>query len=337
MPTAWRLRNTVNLLDLSVIQDPKDLDGFVEEWSAFVESHPAATPFHLPAWLITWWRQLGSGVMHVIAFRDQKLRAVIPCFLLEWEGRRQLTLLGSGVTDYLDPLICAGYEQPVIQALERHLESYRDWEVIDWTDVRPDHPIFTLKGAEEREWLPRSEVRFDQPFADFWMARGKDLRRNVRRYRAKAEQLGRIEFEVVDGAPVELMDALVRLHTRRWQAQGESGMIAANRSEEFLRHVASELAKSGIIRFFVLRFGGQVTAVIFAFVFRERVYGYMSAFDPVHSEFSLGKTLLYEALQFSFSRYEAWDFLRGDEAYKLEWGAQTSPLAKLRLERHVGG
>jgi CelD/BcsL family acetyltransferase involved in cellulose biosynthesis len=269
--------------------------------------------------------------------REQgEVRGVLPCFLLTWEGRRQLTLLGSGITDYLDPLIAPGWEEPFVSLIEQHLAESKNWEVVDWTDLDPRHPLFSMQGLGKRPGMPCNEIIFEPPFEAFWSHRGKELRRNLRRYRDRAEKLAPIRVERHDSASEDLVATLVRLHTKRWEVQGEPGMIEANGSEVFLRAVAAEMSALGLARFFTLRFGDEIAALIFALDFRNKIYAYMSAFDPAHSPLGLGRTLLYEALRMSFESHRAWDFLRGDEAYKTEWGATTHPRARLRLERLPG-
>ncbi len=54
----------------------------------------------MPEWLLTWWWHFGSGRLRVMVFRQMgEVAGVLPCFLHPWNGRRQLTLVGSGITD----------------------------------------------------------------------------------------------------------------------------------------------------------------------------------------------------------------------------------------------
>src|ERR1700738_5372313 len=79
------------------------LASITAEWSALVERVPDSTPFQRPEWLIPWWLRFGSGSLHAIAFRSSsRLVGFIPMFVHEWLGKRQVTLVGNGITDYLD-------------------------------------------------------------------------------------------------------------------------------------------------------------------------------------------------------------------------------------------
>jgi CelD/BcsL family acetyltransferase involved in cellulose biosynthesis len=62
------------------------------------------------------------------------------------------------------------------------------------------------------EETPCSAIAIEQPFEKFMASRSKDLRRNLRRYKEKAEAIGGLKFDVAESADAELMDALVKLH-----------------------------------------------------------------------------------------------------------------------------
>ena len=145
---------------------------------------------------------------------------------------------------------------------------------------------------------------------------------------------GPLEFAIAKHADPELLDALIKLHTRRWQECGQPGVIAATGSEKFLRDLAHEFERLGIIQFFYLRFRGKIAAVILSFVYANRVFFYLSGFDPEHALLGLGRILLGEALRHCFEKqYDAWNFLRGNEHYKFKWGAQAVPKCRLLITR----
>jgi CelD/BcsL family acetyltransferase involved in cellulose biosynthesis len=324
-------------LELEVICDPVRLTQFLPQWSRFVRSQPDATPFQLPEWLITWWSYFGSGALQVFAFRDPEIVGVLPCFLHDWSGRRQLTLIGSGISDYLDPPFEVAHRPAILSALGQHLSVRSDWDVCDWQDLAFNTPLAglvkNLNGSVLDE-TPCSEVTLAGDFEEFWQQRPRHLRRNVRRYRQKAEQTGPLEFQVSGSADPELLTALAQLHSARWKSHGETGMIEANHSAAFLRHVASQFAAHEILKIFSLRFRGRIAALILAFIYQNKAYGYLTAFDPVHEQFGFGSILLFEAFRHCYAQgIQSWNFLRGDEPYKALWGAQAIPRLRLTLPR----
>ena len=324
------------MLTLQVIDDPGRLQEFQNQWRSLVEEVDAATPFQLPIWLLTWWRHFGSGQLRTLAFFNRNtLVGLIPCFRHEWEGARQLTLIGSGITDFLEPPIRTGYESAVVERLQNYLQSQTDWDLCNWQDLASDTPLHRLTGCEALraqlvEEAPCSAIPLNGNFDDYWQSRSSELKRNVRRYTQRAEAKGAIQFEVDEKPCPELIDALIELHSARWQRRGESGMIAANQSANFLRDIAVRFANESILRLLTLGWNGQIAAIIFAFSWRKTMYGYLSAFNPEHEKLGFGRILLFHAIRYaSNTGHTAWNFLRGNEPYKTWWGAQ--PVAKTRL------
>jgi hypothetical protein len=116
-----------------------------------------------------------------------------------------------------------------------------------------------------------------------------------------------------------LMDSLVELQGARWRQAGETGMIAANRSEAFLREVVDLFGSRGWLRFFTLRFEGRIAAIILAFCNQTTLFG---------------SVLLANALQYPHDRgYRAWDFLRGEEPCKFFRGAQALSRRRVMIVR----
>lgn len=314
---------------IEVIDTIDRLREFQREWERFERAQGPSNPFQTPEWMLTWWSHFGSGKLHILAFRQgAELVGVLPCFLHRWNGRRQLTLIGTGVTDYLDPLLDARHSAAIVDALVSHLAHNAEWDICHWQDLSADTPLASICRCEED--TPCSHVMLPANFGEFVATLPKVLRRNLRRDRNRAEAIGAVRFESTPDADPELLDALIALHAERWQEVGEPGTIAANRAEGFLREAAAALAGRGMLELFSLRFQERVVAVILAFRANHTLFGYLSAFDPKYAEYSFGREVLAQALSFAHSSgYREWDFLRGEEEYKTAWG--TQPIAKRRL------
>lgn len=318
---------------LEVIDSFSGLEQIQQGWPAFAETIDGLTPFQLPEWLLTWWRHLGDGQLHVLIFREGgTVAAVIPLFRHEWQGRRQLTLIGSGISDYLEPPIAPEHSGQVIDRLRGHLRENGAFDICNWQDLSAGTLLRRLAPLQDD--TPCSEIKLTGSFEDYWAQRSKDLRRNLRRYGDRAEQMGSVKFAVTSKADAGLMGELIRLHGDRWQKQDLPGMIVANNSGEFLREAAQEFERSEMLRFFSLRFKEEVAAVSIGFLYRDALYSYLSAFDPEYEILGFGRRLLYESLRYAYGqKYTAWNFCRGGEPYKFSFGAERIPKYRLILTR----
>jgi CelD/BcsL family acetyltransferase involved in cellulose biosynthesis len=328
------------MLSVEIVDDFSLLLRKREEWSSFAETLPGLTPFQLPDWLLTWWQHFGSGQLLAFVFKErEEMAAIVPCFRHEWAGRRQITLIGSGLSDYLEPGIAHRHCPEVLRMLADRLRENRCWDVCNWQDLTAATPLRSLPcdcGLRLRleADVECTEIPIQGGFDQWWEQRPHGLRRNLRRYLEKARAIEEPHFCVSSEPSPCLVDALVTLHTARWQERGKPGMIVANQSDSFVRDVIEQFASRDMLRFFSLHFQDRIVAVILAFRYRDTLFPYLSAFDPEYSTFGFGRTLLYHALRYAFETgYESWNFLRGNEPYKFDWGARSIPKARLLITR----
>jgi CelD/BcsL family acetyltransferase involved in cellulose biosynthesis len=327
------------MLTTELIQSFPDLLALKPEWCRLAEANRLLTPFGSPDWLLTWWKHFGSGMLRTFVFRsDGLLTGVLPCFVHEWEGKRQVSLMGSGLSDYLEPPIASDIGNEAMKVAGSILADQHDWDVCNWQDLNVDTLLGHLTGngltVSVQHDTDCSEILLAGDFSAYWAGRPHGLRRNVRRYMEKARLIAEAHFAVSLKPEAEVIDALTTLHTARWQTRGAPGMILANRSAAFLREVASVFADAGSLLLFSLRFQDRVVAVILAFVSGSTLFSYLSAFDPEYEALGFGRSLLCHSVQYAFERhYQSWDFLRGNEPYKFDWGARSIPKRRVIITR----
>ena len=326
---------------LEVVDDLAGLRALEPAWSERISQWGKSTPFHLPQWPLTWWEHFGSGELRtLVAWKDDAIVGLVPCFRHLWQNARQLTLIGSGITDYLDPFIAEDCADQTISVLREYLAGV-DYDLCDWQDLSEQSPLLKLAELDNLDVRIApdtvcSEVSLTGDFDQYWLSRSSEMRRNVRRYAEKAGKIGPLRFDVERDFNPETLEALFTLHTARWRTRGESGMVEANHSSDFMRSVACAFARRGVLRLFTLRWCDRPVAVILAFSWRGRLYGYFSAFDPEHEQFGFGRILLSKCIQYAYETgHSHWNFLRGDEPYKKSWGAQPIPKCRLTIRHRV--
>jgi CelD/BcsL family acetyltransferase involved in cellulose biosynthesis len=116
------------------------------------------------------------------------------------------------------------------------------------------------------------------------------------------------------------MEELLRLHRLRWAAEGGSAGILPGAVEDFHREMAPRLAARGWLRLYVLRVGAAAIAAVYGIEVGRRFSYYQSGYDPSWSARSPGLVLVGRTIEDAYARGLAdYDFLRGTEAYKLDW------------------
>ena len=102
----------------------------------------------------------------------------------------------------------------------------------------------------------------------------------------------------------------------------------------FLVDLAKVCDEADLLRMFGLRYDKKLVAAALAFVHRNTVYAFAGGHDPDFESLGFGRLLLFEGLRHAFQQgCRAWNFLRGNEPYKLLWGAQITPTARITIER----
>ncbi len=318
---------------LEVVRSPARLRELEPEWSGLHRRAGNAAPFLHPAWLLPWWDFSGSGELLCVALHaGGRLTGLAPLFLHEWEGRRQVTLLGTGVSDRLGLLAEAAHQPALGEAVARVLAAEKDrWDLCDFQDLGSDCGLPCWEGLQlSREPQCVCAEAALPAGADEWLdGLPHGLRRNLRRYREKLEAAGDARFEQPP-AP-EGMDDLLRLHTARWNGRGESGMLAGA-AGRFHRAAVDGMTAIGMARCFRISLDGRPAAVLYGFRTGARFWSYQTGFDPALAAFSPGSLVLEHAITSLIAEgVSEFDFLRGDEEYKRQWGAQPYHSYRLRI------
>lgn len=309
------------------------LQALVPEWNELLQRAVEPTPFQTPEWLLPWWDVFGSGeLFSFAAWREGHLAGLAPLFLHSWLGRRQVTFLGNGVSDRLNFILAADCAEEVARAiLQRVASESGQWEFCDLQDLPRVSPL--AKGAVPQ--YACMSIPLPGNVEQFRAGLPHGLRRNLRRYREQIAALGDLAFETasVSAFPAAL-NAMIDLHRARWASKNDAGMIDSPALERFHVKAASGLQERGVARLHLMKLDGLIRAVVYAMVYRECAYSYLGGFEPQLSRFSPGALILNFAIEQSLrERARVYDLLRGDEAYKRDWGAQPYVTYRLQLRQ----
>ena len=329
-------------LTVEEITSSDALEALREQWAALWREDDEATPFQSPEWMLAWWRHLaGQGLWTLAVRRAGELVGLAPLFV--WTnpgtGERQVTLLGTGVTDHLALVTRPDVRSEVAAAVLAHLADHADrWDIALLQDLSPDSPLVTTPApngiastVDNPEVCPTLAVPED---ADGLRGVVSSSRLKRLRYcRRRAERMGDVVFERADGESIDrCFDALLRLHGLRWAERGEPGVLDDPRVEAFHREVCRGFAALGTLRLYVLSVGGRQAAAFYGFQHRGRLFYYLGGFDPAMGDVEPGTLVIAHAVEQAVREgVREVDFLRGREPYKYAWGAADRAKARRTL------
>jgi CelD/BcsL family acetyltransferase involved in cellulose biosynthesis len=255
-----------------------------------------------------------------------------------------MTFVGEkDLSDYFDFLVPEGNERTFYSALCDLLADPKlDWKLLNLPSLREDSPTLEYLPAlaEERGLKVEIEKDATTPVAqlpstwDQYMAglRKKDrheLRRKLRRLEradsphhyvcVKAESLA-------DG-----MEDFFRL--LRASSEEKAEFLTPGR-ERFFIDIAEELFRRDQFKLYFLEVSGERVACCICFDYGESYLLYNSGYDPSYSRLSVG--LLNKALSIQTAIEEgrrSFNFLKGNERYKYDLGAQDVAVYDLTARR----
>jgi CelD/BcsL family acetyltransferase involved in cellulose biosynthesis len=297
---------------------------------------PQATPYQTWEWNEAWWRHFGTRkrprlLLFYADAAGQTPVGIAPLYTSFHLGTplRRLAWMGTGVSDYLEPLARPEYECAVAQALLKHLDAgLCGWDMADLQQLRPQTPLLACSRAEARHMPaiipmePCPYVVLPQTWEEFTARLGKKMRSNLGYY----ERLLQKTFPDARGALADAsnldagMTALFDLHQKRWNARWLPGVLGGKRVQAFHREAAARFLEQGWLRLHLLYADGDWRAALYCFAYGGRTCYYLGGFAPELARYSLGTLLTGRAIRQAISeQHTEFDFLRGSEPYKYRW------------------
>ncbi len=319
------------------IRSIEELASYRLVWQSLLLKTRSATFFQSLDWLEAYWRHYGA---------DKQLRALVVSSAGETIGIVPLVVVTEptrvGPVRFLTyPLQDWGsFFGPVgpnptatLVAAMRHLrETPRDWDVMDlrWVDCdRTDHGrtqrAMTQVGFSPRKqpWMRGSVVDLPETWDEYWKARPRRWRENVRRCHRRLEDLGQVTYvryrpegiAYGDGDPRwDLFDACIEIARKSWQSESATGnTLCSPEVGGFLRDAHEAAVRAGAIDINLVLVDGKPVAFAYNYHKDGRVFGLRKGYDPEFQAGSPGVVLDHLMLEDGHAR--------GDTHYDLGVGA----------------
>jgi hypothetical protein len=249
---------------------------------------------------------------------------------------RVLQLIGdaSGDSDNLDFICRDGYESRVTQSVLDWLHQHSaEWDILDFNRIPAESAVAMALHREvvERRWprIERRSVHLVTPLPGTWEqylgSLSKKMRKNLRAYMVRAEKRYKVRLrkcQVEEEVP-HCLEQLFRMHSQRWQLRGETGSFLISARCNFYDQVARQFLSRGCLEFWFLDLDGVTVAAEFGFRDGDTYFILQCGFDPAYASDSVASVLKSLVIQQLIAEGFRWyDFLGGEDPYKLRWGAE---------------
>jgi CelD/BcsL family acetyltransferase involved in cellulose biosynthesis len=325
-------------------------------WATLAEASPYSSFFLLPEWVDCWLANCAEGLsVQVLVFRDES-QPVGACLVTGKNVRlggipvRRIYLNAAGedelddtCIEYNNLLCLAGWEGPVARALASHLAAEKWDELVlnGFCDGPPLEAILaafpeceTAQNARPSYYVDLDAIRDSGSAYEDLLGQPtrKHLRQNYRHY----AKLGELKTQTASSEEeaLSMLDELAALHQDSWTRRGQPGAFSSATFNGFHRDLIRATFGQGGTQLFRIS-AGEVVGLIYAFVYRRKVYFYQSGLRYTDDKrLSPGQVAnacaINRCLEAGWAEY---DFLAGDTPYKKSLGTKLRSLTWVCLRR----
>jgi CelD/BcsL family acetyltransferase involved in cellulose biosynthesis len=335
---------------IEFVRSETEWSGWKETWNELLSRSPADSPFLRWEYQTAWWRHRGGGEwpsadLYIAVWReDGSVRGIAPLLRSVDQQGPAFHLIGSvEISDYLDFIAPSEFLACFVEMLLDALASAppEEWRRLDFCNLPPASATLSVlsREAEKRGWQWEVEplqicpvIRLPESWDRYLETLDKKQRHEIRRKLRRAEE-GEEKAVLRRATPQRLkedVDEFLRLMA--YDERKAAFLTLAMRAQ--FHALAAAAAEAGMLQLSFLDVDGKAAAGFFNFDYRDRIWVYNSGINPGFSAMSPGWVLLALLLRQSIEQGKReFDFLRGNESYKFQWGGQGEMLNRLIVHR----
>lgn len=328
-------------MQIKLVQDESAWDALAQPWNQLLNKSHAKSPFQIFEFQRAWWTHKGGGewpqgeLFLLLGYSDKgDLEAIAPLFLNREEGQQTLRLIGSHeIADFLDVICPAEQLDDFLASLLCFLlrEVADTWDALDLfnlLDTSKSPSILKSLAADKNLHYADSRLQasplvtipasYDAYLESLAGKDGQELRRKLRR---AARYPVPINLEIVAGA--EKLSPALDDFFALMNLVPEKAAFLQGAMQQQMQLIAEQALKNGWGHIAFLTLGEQRIAAYLNFDYDARIWAYNSGYDPAMSELSPGWLLTAKLIEWCIAEgKEVFDFMRGDEQYKYQFGGK---------------
>ena len=324
---------------IEAISSSSDLPKLETDWNRL--SNTSATPnaFATYGWFRSWYERLASDY-HSSQFRPHVLilkqgGAVVGLCPLTFRrpsrfGFAVRKLEFAGVhADYNDLVLGNDLDGQISAVVDYLAQTSEKWDVLDLRELRDTgETTELLKNALARAGLPYfvslepegcPYLPIDGDAACLMKRLSGHVRSTLRKRSERAAVEG-LNLRIIENPQDEpgLLDSLVALDWKKHVHKSSATFVGAY--PEVFQSLFDTLGPRGWLYVAMLELKGNPIAFQLGFRCGRKLWDYTKAYDRSFSSFAPGTLLLPALLEYGFEHgYDEYDFLRGEEPYKVVW------------------
>ena len=336
---GWRNGGESEMLTVEEVTSQERIAELQAVWDGLLAASGVDNIFSTHAWISTWWKHFSSGLRPLILLVKDgaEVIGIFPWMVRRtgkpWMPVHRIQFLGTGLSDRLDLILATRRAEQVQCVLDYLQRRPALWDVIDLQEVPGESATIPVLRAllERRRWGLRIHPDSTCPYipiqgdwATYYSSvHGAETRKTNRKKLRRLEREGELTMRRLGDAREEpqIIDRLRAMpHSELYLGRKRVSLFDDGARKAFFEEMTGRLAAPGCLDLSVVELSGKVIAYRYGWHSPQKYYDYFADHDPAYAYFSPGTLLLLRVLEDCFGRgLQEFDFLRGDEPYKLAW------------------
>jgi len=289
-------------------------------------------------WLTSWWRFYGDKrrFLLVTVGSDQEIYAAAPLMSSNYKlyglGLRKIEFIATPASDYHNFLLKENRRDHVRMMIQYASKTDPEWDCFELKEIPENSETARILktvsdkplGLETRIQTSCPCVFLPNAFEEYLLSLGSSWRRNIRRWERRLKLNHKVCFEVCSDLEEvnEAMKIVFDLHQKRWRLRKQPGAFADPKFCDFHLDVARSFFERGWLNLNLLTLDDEPVAAGYAFKYAQKLFCYLSGFDPQYSEYEVGNLRHVYLIKYCIENgLKEYDFLRGRESYKSQWNS----------------
>jgi len=331
------------MFECRLVDTESGLETIADDWRSLHE-RAGLTPFADYDFIELWWKHFGKcdgWRLHIICgYENGKLVAVLPLAIIKRKGMRVLKWAGNDTCDYCDVLVEKPEYADLLWATVRESKQY-DFAVLE--DVRPDTFSSSIleKFAEKHATNNSYHLEINWKSGKEWFASlSRPARSKFSRRVKHMKEKGPVAFEMrkAGEVPDSIIEDFIRLKIDWAKKLDKQGIFQKEGVSQYFHDLFKKQPHGYNLLVFYITCNATTVAVMSCITHKNKAYGYSLAYNPEWGEFSPGNMVSTNLVMYIVDNgFSVFDFLRGDEAYKLRYTNKSNQLNEFTFSRNILG
>ena len=299
-------------------------------------------------WLSSWWRLFGKNreLLVLVVEKERRIVAAAPlmvcCYRPLGLSIRKVEFIATPASDYHTFLLEQTEPKYGRAILQYGRKRVSDWECIELREIPETsqtarliwNPAFEENAFRRRVQSLCYGTALPLRFEDYLRGLDRKFRQNMRRGERNLKKDYKVDFKICSDASEvkEYLQVIMNLHQKRWRSRNEPGIFSDPRTSCFHHEISRLFFDRGWLVLNLVTLNDVPVAGGYDFTYQNRLYSYVSGFDPGFSRYDISNLRYLYLLEYCAKKgIEEWDMMRGDEPYKEKWNT----LARRKLELWV--